>query len=67
MSAPLNLTAEQLRSISYALDGLTKIAKENGVSLTPYQRLEVGLGDNVLRVSWDEQAEAYVIDDRNGE
>jgi hypothetical protein len=63
----LNLTAQQLRSLGYALDGLTKITKENGVSLTPYQRLEVGLGDNVLRVSWDEQAEAYVIDDRNGE
>lgn len=67
MSAPLNLTAEQLRCISYALDGLTKITKENGVSLAPYQRLEVGLGDNVLRVAWDETAEAYVIDDRNGE
>lgn len=67
MSAPLNLTAEQLRSISYALDGLARITKENGVSLTPYQRLEVGIGDNVLRVAWDEQTEAYVIDDRNGE
>lgn len=67
MSAPLNLTAEQLRSISYALDGLTKITKENGVSLTPHQRLEIGLDDNVLHVSWDEAAEAYVIDDRNGD
>lgn len=67
MSAPLNLTADQLRSVGYALDGLTEITKKHGVSLTPYQRLEVEVGDNVLRVSWDEQAEAYVIDDRNGD
>lgn len=67
MSAPLNLTVEQLRKLGIVLDELGEITKTHGVSFTPYQRLEVGLDDNVLRVSWDEQAEAYVIDDRNGE
>lgn len=67
MSAPLNLTAGQLRALSYALNELTEITKTHGVSLTPHQRLEVGLDDNVLRVAWDSETEAYVIDDRNGE
>jgi hypothetical protein len=63
----LNLTAEQLRKLGNALDELSQITKTHGVSFTPYSRLEVGLDDNVLHVSWDETAEAYVIDDRNGE
>jgi hypothetical protein len=67
MSAPLNLTAEQLRRLGTVLDELSEITKTHGVSLTPCQRLEVGLDDNVLRVAWDNETQAYVIDDRNGE
>ena len=67
MSAPLNLTAEQLRKIGSALDAMTEITRTTAVSFTPYSRLEVGLDDNVLRVAWNEEAEAYVIDDRNGD
>lgn len=67
MSGPLSLTAEQLRKLGAALDELSQITKTHGVSFTPYSRLEVGLDDNMLRVSWDETAEAYVIDDRNGD
>jgi hypothetical protein len=63
----LNLTAEQLRKIGTVLDELGEITKTHGVSLTPHVRLELGLDDNVLTVSWDNDAEAYVIDDRNGE
>ncbi|WP_020135029.1 hypothetical protein [Streptomyces sp. 351MFTsu5.1] len=65
MSAPLNLTAEQLRTLGIVLDELTEITKTHGVSLTPQARLELGLDDNVLMVSWD--GSAYVIDDRNGD
>ncbi|MFE3031597.1 hypothetical protein ACFXKY_08100 [Streptomyces canus] len=65
MSAPMNLTAEQMRTIATALDELTQITKRLDVSFTPQSRLELGLGDNVLMVSWD--GEAYVIDDRNGD
>jgi hypothetical protein len=63
----LNLTAEQLRTIGTVLGELGEITKTHGVSLTPHVRLELGLDDNVLTVSWDNDAEAYVIDDRNGE
>lgn len=65
MSSPLNLTSEQLRKIGSALDALADITKTYGVSFTPYSRLELGLDDNVLKVSWD--GAAYVIDDRNGD
>lgn len=65
MSAPLNLTAEQLRDLGYALDALTDVTTKYGVSLTPHSRLELGVGDSVLHASWD--GSAYVIDDRNGE
>lgn len=61
----MKLTAEQIRKIAVALDGLTEVTKATGISLTPYSRLELGLDDNVLHVSWD--GEAYVIDDRNGD
>lgn len=65
MSAPMKLTAEQMRKVASALDGLTEVTKTTGITLTPYSRLELGLDDNVLHVSWD--GEAYVIDDRNGD
>jgi hypothetical protein len=65
MSAPLNLTAEQLRKLGAVLDELTEITKTHGVSFTPHARLELGLDDNVLTASWD--GSAYVIDDRNGD
>ena len=65
MSAPLNLTAEQLRQLGAALDELTEITKTHGVSFTPHTRLALGLDDNVLMVTWD--GSAYVIDDRNGD
>lgn len=67
MSGRLNLTAEQLRKLGNALDAMTEITRTHGVTFTPYSRLEVGLDDNVLYVAWNEAAEAYVIDDRNGE
>lgn len=65
MSAPLKLTAEQLRTLGAVLDSLAEITRTTGVSFTPYTRLELGLDDNVLQVSWD--GTAYVIDDRNGD
>jgi hypothetical protein len=65
VSAPLNLTAEQMRKVAAALDALTEVTKTTGVSLTPNMRLELGLDDNVLHASWD--GGAYVIDDRNGD
>ena len=61
----MKLTAEQVRKVAAALDGLSEVTKTTGVSLTPYSRLELGLDGTVLQASWD--GEAYVIDDRNGD
>lgn len=65
MSAPMKLTAEQLRNLSYAMDALGKVTKDFGVTLCPYGPLQLGVADNVLTATWD--GEAYVIDDRNGD
>lgn len=65
MSAPLNLTAEQLRTIGAALDAMTEITTSHGVDLAPHGRQELGLGDNTLAFTWD--GSAYVIDDRTGD
>jgi hypothetical protein len=67
VSAPLGLTAKQLHDLADALNDLSRITKDHDVSLTPNGFLYVGVGDNVLRVTWDGHAEAYVIDDRNGD
>ncbi len=70
MSAPLRLTAQQLRNLGDALDLLTQAHHRYGVRLTPYTRLEVGIGDSVVACSWDDDygdRGGYVIDDRNGD
>lgn len=67
MSAPLNLTTEQMRQIATALDAMSEITRTTGVDLAPYGRQQIGLGDNHLSYSWDDEANAYVIDDRNGD
>ena len=65
MSAPLDLTAEQLRKIGSVLDALTDITRTYGVSLAPYGRQQLGIDDNVLSFALD--GDAYVIEDRNGD
>lgn len=65
MSAPLNLTAEQLRKIGSALDAMAEITRTYGVDLAPHGRQHLGIDDNALAFSWD--GTAYVIDDRNGD
>lgn len=65
MSAPLNLTAEQLRKLGSALDAMADITRTHGVDLAPHGRQHLGIDDNVLAFSWD--GSAYVIDDRNGD
>lgn len=67
MSAPLNLTAVQIRNLADALDAMGAITADFGVDLTPYGRQQIGLDGSVLSFSWDEDTKAYVIDDRNGD
>lgn len=67
MSAPLNLTAEQMRTIASALDAMSEITKALGISLTPQGRSHLELDDNVLAFDWDDDTKAYAISDRNGD
>jgi hypothetical protein len=67
MSAPLNLTAAQIRNLADALDAMGAITAEFGVDLTAHGRLQIGLDGSVVAVSWDADTKAYVIDDRNGD
>lgn len=67
MSAPLRLNADQLDQVATALRTLTRMRDETTVTVAPQSLPEIGIGDNVLRIRWDEDAEQYVIDDRNGD
>lgn len=67
MSGPLNLTADQMRNLASALDTMTEITKDLGVSLAPHGRQQLGINDNVLSFDWDDEAKTYVISDRNGD
>lgn len=66
MSAPLTLTAEEMRQLATALDAMTEITRTTRVDLAPYGRQQIGIGENHLSYSWDD-ARGYVIDDRNGD
>lgn len=65
MSAPLNLTTEQLRQIATALDTLSEITNATGIDFTPWGPQQIGLAGNSLSYSWNAEAKAYAIDDRN--
>lgn len=67
MSAPLSLSAEQVRQIADALDAMTEMTRRTGVNLDPYGGSKIGIGQNCIAYSWDEGTQAYVIDDRNGD
>lgn len=67
MSAPLKLTAHQVKALADALEGLTEVTRRTGVRFTPYGVLNAAVGDNTIQVGWDPADEAYVVDDRNGE
>lgn len=67
MGAPLRLTAADLNNLADALARLTLMRKQTGVTVDPHTYPEIGIGDNALRIRWDEDTTAYVIDDRNGD
>jgi hypothetical protein len=65
MSAPLELTAEQLRSLADALERMSAITQETGVNFASYSDLHAEIGDSSLQVWWD--GERYIVRDRNGD
>jgi hypothetical protein len=64
MSAPLKLDIQQLRQLATALEELSRITKETGVTFTSYGQLQAEIGDSSLRIYHD--GENYIVDDRNG-
>jgi hypothetical protein len=64
MSAPLNLTPEQLHQLATALERLTEITKDTDVSFTSHGELSAEIGDSNLQV-WH-NGEQYVVKDCNG-
>lgn len=67
MSAPLHLTAQQLRNLAAALDDLSKVRRVHDVDIDPHTYPELGIGDSSVRISWDDQVGEYVINDRSGD
>lgn len=68
MSAPIKLTADQLRDLAAALDLLTKVRIAHDVDVAAYGRAEIRhiASDTTVSVRWDTDAEQYVIDDQVG-
>lgn len=58
-------TAEDLRNLAAALGSLGELTRTTGVNFDPFGTLQVGLGDNTIRVL--EVDGSYVIDDRLGD
>lgn len=67
MSAPVKLTADQLDDLADALRRLSKARRECGVDIAPYGPIDIAVGGQTLKVSWDVEAEQYVVDDRVGD
>lgn len=67
MSAPLSLTAEQMRKLAAALDAMSEITRTTGVDLLPYGNGQLGIDGNVLAFGWDSGTQSYLIADRNGD
>lgn len=67
MSAPLRLTATELRCLADALEDLTRVRREHGVDIAGYGQYEVRVNaaDVAVSLAWDEEA-GYVVDDRLG-
>lgn len=67
MSAPLKLTADQLRNLGRALDVLTSVRIDHGVSVTAYGSVDVMIDDDcAVAIGWDDDVQQYVIDDQVG-
>lgn len=69
MSAPLALTAAELKAMSDFLVGLTALTSETGCVAVGYSGLTVQMRDasNGLQVEWDADEGAYVVADRTGD
>lgn len=65
MSAPITLTADDLRRLADTLDALTKATNAFDVDLAPYGGITVRAGEGAehITVNWSKDLDQYVIDD----
>ncbi len=66
MSAPLTLTADDLRSLATFLDIVTDATRQTGVRIANYNVVGVAVAGTNIEVAWDSEAERYEIYDRVG-
>lgn len=68
MSAPLRLTAAEVRYLADALDAMTKMTRSTGVRLDPFGAVDFAIGATSIKFVYDsnEGYGEYVIDDRVG-
>ena len=68
MSAPITLTADDLRRLADTLDALTKATNAFEVELAPYGGITVRASEGAehIEVTWSKDLDQYVIDDRIG-
>lgn len=66
MSGPLRLTADQLLDLGEALRDLSQVRIDHGVLVGGWGPAEVRIGDVVLKLVWDNEAQQYVVDDGLG-
>jgi hypothetical protein len=70
VSAPLRLTAAEVKAMSDFMAELTKLTAELGPVLEGYSGLMLKANqdtDHGLVIAWDQAASEYVIDDRSGD
>lgn len=66
MTAPLRLDPRQVAAIGTALAEFTETTRSTGVRISRYGDAGLVVGDCNLRISWDDEARQYVIDDQIG-
>lgn len=65
MSAPVALTADDLRRLADTLDALTSATAAFGVDLTPHSGITLRVSDGAehIEVHWSTDLNQYIIDD----
>ena len=70
MSAPIALTAENLRNLADFLDDLSDLSTRTGVTLCAYAADHLAVGDGVVQIvrsTSDDGTVTYIVDDRIGD
>lgn len=68
MSAPLKMTPREVANLAKFMSALTEATRETGVRAGSYGAFDVEVGEKAnLRLWWDPDERAYIVDDRCGD